>query len=518
MRVRRASLWIPLGLAVLAVAAAVWAALIRPVAAKDGSLVGQGTASVVAGPDAPYRYAVLSPARRPRLTVVARIMRDGGRIDRWWNLRGDWAIPAGSYGRGGAGLAADEGTLLLTAVDRGDPRRRPALTRFAVLDTRAHLRHPVRDGATRPDHAFHRITLSGRFEALAVSPDGSSAYLGQRSPQPTPERPLAGSGFRVRELDLATGRLDPEPLRNRDGRHLPLAGTPIARTADAAGRWSYALYIDERNHTFLLGIDTLAGTLARVDVPRERLGRSPFGARLLIGDGGRRLVVSKPGFGDRSATLASISLPIATGDEPQPLDPDFLAFTQTPRRPGNVVMRAGVAGRTAAGRPVRVRQLGDPSRVGELVVFECLAGEPCDAGHLQPNSNGCPDPDADIYVVPSQVPESDLDVAGQIVRKLTPAATVWIHQSGRPTGVRAWGESVPAARRLAQRAGLRFRLEPVRAGSAEEWLARDMPRSARISVDLPAGPAPDRLRMRLNTALAHLGREVSEDGDEPRKG
>jgi len=518
MRNRRPRLWLGLGLALLTVAAAAWAALIRPVAAKDGSLVGQGTPSAVAGPDSPHRYAVLSPDRRPRLTVIAQIERDGGRVDRWWNLRGAWAIPAGSHGGDGAGLSADEGTLVLTAVGNDAPRRTPAVTRLAVLDTRVHLRHPVRDGEARPDHAIHRIALAGRFEVDAVSPDGAFAYLGQPGPLPRPGRHPAGSGFRVRRLDLATGRLDPEPLRNRAGDPVPLAGTPIARTADADGRWSYALYIDEKNHTFVLGIDTVSGAVARLEAPRARFGREPFGLRLRIGADGGELTVVRPGANDPSAALFRAPLPIAAAAEPQPLDPDFLAFTQTPRRPGNLVERAGFAGRTAAGRPVRVRQLGDPSRKGELVVFECLEGEPCDAGRLRPSIYGCPDPYADIYVVPSEVPESDLDIAGRIVRRLNPAATVWVHQGARSAGVRAWGESVPAARRLAARTGLRFRLEPVVAGSAEEWLARDMPRSARISVDLPPGPMPDRLRMRLDSALAHLGREVSEDGDEPRKG
>lgn len=214
----------------------------------------------------------------------------------------------------------------------------------------------------------------------------------------------------------------------------------------------------------------------------------------------------------------TVPLPITVLDEPKPPDPNFLAFTQTPRRPGNLVSRTGIAGHRASGQPVRVRQLGDPQRAGELVVFECLDGEPCDAGHLQPNAFGCPDPYADIYVVPSRVSESERGIASRIVERLTPAATVWLHQGNRPIGVRAWGENVTLARRLARRADLRFRRAPVLAGSAEEWLARDMPGTVRISIDLPGGHLATRLKMRLNSALARLGREVSEDGEPPRKG
>lgn len=506
-----------LGLGLLAAAVAAWTALTGPVSAKDGSLVGTGTPSTVAGENSRYRYTVLSPARPPRVTVVARIEREGGRVDRWWYLRGAWAIPAGSYRRGGAGLSADEGTLVLTALDYGTLGGAPTVTRLAVLDTQVHLRHPQRTGESRPAHAVRRIALRGRFEVDAVSPDGSSAYLAQYGPPPRPGRGPVNPHFRIRRLDLATGRLQPGRLRNRGGGRVALAGTPIARAADADGRWSYALYIDDRNATFLLAIDTAAGTLARVDLPRAPFGREPFGARLRIADDGGSLTIAGTDTSRRPKPL-TVQLPIAAHDEPRPPDPNFLAFTQTPRRPGNLVSRTGIAAHRASGQPVWVRQLGDPERAGELVVFECLDGEPCDAGHLQPNAFGCPDPYADIYVVPSRVSESERGFAGRIVQKLTPAVTVWLHQGDSPTGVWAWGDSVPVARRFARRAGLRFRRAPILAGSAEEWLARDMPETVRISIDLPAGPLATRLKTRLNGALARLGREVSEDGDPPRKG
>lgn len=85
----------------------------------------------------------------------------------------------------------------------------------------------------------------------------------------------------------------------------------------------------------------------------------------------------------------------------------FLAFAQTPpRRPGNLLLRSGVAGRSAQGRAIGLRQLGDPAIDGGLLVFGCIHGDECAAGGIQPLTNGCPDPRADIYVVANLNPDA----------------------------------------------------------------------------------------------------------------
>src|SRR5690349_15069420 len=53
----------------------------------------------------------------------------------------------------------------------------------------------------------------------------------------------------------------------------------------------------------------------------------------------------------------------------------FLAFTRTPRRPGNVLARRGLVGRSAEGRPIGLWQRGDPAFTGELLVFGCIHGD-----------------------------------------------------------------------------------------------------------------------------------------------
>ena len=93
-----------------------------------------------------------------------------------------------------------------------------------------------------------------------------------------------------------------------------------------------------------------------------------------------------------------------------------------------------------------------------------------------------------------------------------PEATIWFHQHyGEDPLVRAWGGSVPAARRYARLAGLPFRRLPWLAGTAPNWQNHRFPGTVSFVVELPRGPASDRLLTRLGEAVVLLGREVSED-------
>lgn len=239
-----------------------------------------------------------------------------------------------------------------------------------------------------------------------------------------------------------------------------------------------------------------------------------------------------------------------------PSDNGFLSFTQTPRRPGNLLARRGVAGRSAEGRPIGLLQRGDPALDGELLVFGCIHGDECAASELQPLApgSGCPDPASDIYLVPNLNPDGyalgtrlngrgvDLNrnfgvewkpigrpggpqhsgprpfsepesrLAARIVERLQPEVTIWFHQhyASRPL-VRAWGQSVQAARRYARLAKLPFRRLPWLAGTAPNWQNHRFPGTASFVVELPRGPLTDAALSRLGNAIVRLGREVSED-------
>jgi protein MpaA len=233
----------------------------------------------------------------------------------------------------------------------------------------------------------------------------------------------------------------------------------------------------------------------------------------------------------------------------------FLAFTKTPRFPGNLVERIGVVGHSVEGRPIRLRQLGDPALAGAVLVFGCIHGDECAAsGQIDPLTNGCPDPAADIYIVPNLNPdgfahgnrlngrgvdlnrnfaagwepigsrgapqysgpdpfsEPETRLAAHIVRRLQPAVTIWFHQhDGSHPLVRAWGQSVPAARRFARLAQLPFHLLPWPAGTAPNWQNHRFPNTSSFVVELPPGPLGDGMKTRLGGAVVQLGRNVSKD-------
>ncbi len=206
------TIWAALAAAVVAAVAAGMAA-ISPSAAKEGSPVGASARDGVTLAGSSYRYVAYSPGTRPRLTVIERIDRAGGHVDRWWFLEGGWTIPAGQAGGEGSGLSASGGTLVLASPANGGYGPRSSQTRLAVLDTEVRLRSAAHPDGVQMSHAVRQISLPGRFELTSVSADGSTAYLAQ-APAPAPmgaPAPRGEPGSPTRALDLASGRLSPVP-------------------------------------------------------------------------------------------------------------------------------------------------------------------------------------------------------------------------------------------------------------------------------------------------------------------
>ncbi len=235
----------------------------------------------------------------------------------------------------------------------------------------------------------------------------------------------------------------------------------------------------------------------------------------------------------------------------------FLEFAVTPpRRPGNTVMRVGTAGRSAQGRRIGLRQYGDPALEGEVLVFGCIHGDECAARSVRPlmPASGCPDPHSDVYFIPNLNPDGlasatrlngrgvDLNrnfptdwrpigrtgspqhagprplsepesrLAARIVERLRPEATIWCHPPAAPRPlVRAWGGSVPVARRFAELASLPFKRLPWLDGTAPNWQNHAFPGTASFVVELPPGPLSGDAEFRLGGAIVRLGRRLSED-------
>ncbi len=555
---------------------AVVAGALAPAGAKDAYLGYLSAPGGVTVSGSPYRYVAISPRTAHRQTVVERIDLAGGRVDRWWYLKGGWGIPAGSYDADGAGLSADEGTLLLTAEDNGDFGRWPPVTKLAALDTQVRLRTQQHPDGVGMRHAIRRIELPGRFEVLALSPDGSTAYLTQMlHPHRIGEVPAdraearAEDAFQVRALDLVSGQLSPSPGLSREGR-IGLSGAPIDRVSSRDGRWSYGLYVEGEGELFVLAIDTASGEtprVARVDLPKLRFNHRPFGFKLRVSDDGRALVVFGSALNHRGhpAPLATVSLPIAASAEPDPVRHGPLGFLFRPVHPGNLMGREGSAGRSGEGREIRVRQWGDPARPAVLS-FGCIHGDECAATKLHPlfvASNGCPDPAANLVMVPNLDPDGhaagtrlngdgvDLNrnfaaswrpigrpgdpqysgprpfsepesrLAARLIRTVDPQVTVWFHQYRGPAHggyVRGWGQSAPIGRRFAHLAGIPFHLLPWPDGTAPNWQNHAFPGTSSFVVELPQDSAEDPPLRRLGAALARLAHEVGEDGYVARKG
>jgi hypothetical protein len=380
-------------------------------------------------PGSPYRYVTLNPRRGDRIdTVVMRVEREGGRIDRWLRLRGQYYVPAPAYDLRGGGLSGDGGTLVLQRFTPAYPPRR---SRFAVLDTADFLDYPSQSGGSgRAVRAVRRIELPGFYSLHAVSPDGKTAYLNHHLP-----RGRAIAGFELAAVDLASGRLMPSPAELRT----PMEGLPITQVTSSDGRWAYTLYDGNfaggGGAPFVLALDTVAGRTRRVELPQLGDKQTLFLTRMRLAGGGRSLAVFRDSpvqwraptpplltvdtetlaVSDARTALMALGRRLVTSfaEMLAPNDEPLLAFARTPRRPGNLLLRTGVVGRSK-GRPVVLRQYGDPSWSGELLVVA--------PGRIQPLTNGCPDPSADIYLLPEAQAEPWLVM--RVIRALDPEAAI----------------------------------------------------------------------------------------------
>ena len=252
------------------------------------------------------------------------------------------------------------------------------------------------------------------------------------------------------------------------------------------------------------------------------------------------------------ALLAALALFAPAPQQPN-TDGGLLAFAQTPRGPGNLLGRNAVVGHSLQGRPIELHQVGDPRWSGELLVFGCIHGDECGAGGIEPLTGGCPDPSADIFLVPDldpdgaaagsrlnshgvdlnrnfpsewrpigrpggpqysgprQFSEPETRLAARIIQELQPAATIWFHQyRGRRPFVRAWGQSVAGARHFAALARMPFRPMRWPAGTGPNWQNHTSSGAAFV-VELPRGRLEPAMRGRLSKALVRMGRWVRED-------
>jgi protein MpaA len=192
-------------------------------------------------------------------------------------------------------------------------------------------------------------------------------------------------------------------------------------------------------------------------------------------------------------------------------------------RPGRLL------GRSARGRRIEVTAFGNAHARPRLLVVGCIHGTEC-AGRaiVRRLTRGCPPLHADVWAVDNLNPDGfalgtrlngrgvdlnrnfpsgwrpngqrrDLEYSGprpgsepetraamRLVGRLRPDVTIWFHQQAQPL-VRAWGGSVPAARRFARIARLPFHRLPWIAGTAPNWQNHAFHGASSFVVELPPG-------------------------------
>jgi hypothetical protein len=300
---------------------ALLALLSGAVAVQEAEAKGAG---IMPAPDgvtvkgSPYRYVSLAAGHPEKLTVIERIDRAGGRVDRWWYLPEIYYVPAVAYDGQGGGLSADGTTLVLNRFSRAYP---PRTTRLAILDTDLHLRprHPP-PGEPRPPEAISQVSLDGHFGFHAVSPDGATIYLThffQRLARRA--GPSYITNHEVRAYDVESKRLLPEPIVDPDDPNEGPEGVPITRATDSGGRWAYTLYDGNGDVPFVQALDTVGGRAVGVDLPQLEGSRNRFMFRLRMEADGRRLaVLNRPSGLEGSRRLLSIDTSTFAVHTPSP--------------------------------------------------------------------------------------------------------------------------------------------------------------------------------------------------------
>jgi murein peptide amidase A len=206
-----------------------------------------------------------------------------------------------------------------------------------------------------------------------------------------------------------------------------------------------------------------------------------------------------------------------------------------------------VVGYSSQGRAIRVHRLGDPSSSKKVLVVGCIHGNedagvaitrrlvrtPAPAGFdlwvinvvnpdgrrlgVRQNGRGVDlnrnfgsewipigtrwDPE---YSGPYPWSEPETRTVRRLVKWIHPQLTIWYHQPQRL--VRAWGQSVPAARKYARYARMVFRRIRWPHGTAPNWQNHRFPGTSSFVVELAPGSLPERRVGRHVYAVRKLAR------------
>ena len=167
-------------------------------------------------------------------------------------------------------------------------------------------------------------------------------------------------------------------------------------------------------------------------------------------------------------------------------------------RPRTLVV-GSVHGDESAGTVVATRLLHvRPPARGSVWVVQDLNPD----GHAAKRRTNARRVDLNRNFPPASASEVETTIAMRLIRRIRPDVTIWFHQP--QALVRAWGPSVPIARRYARLAGMRFRRLPWPPGSATAWQHEELPGSRAFVVELPRGELGIRAAGRYADAVLRL--------------
>jgi hypothetical protein len=238
------------------------AALAAPAAAEaaGGPVPPVQSGAGVSAPGGNLNYVAV---RVGHDTLLQRIRRADGFVERSRRIVGSFGIPGAAYDGTATGLSANERTLVLAAMGRPSAR-----TRLLVLDAR-----PLRPRS--------QVVLPGYFTVDAISPSGRWLYL-------IHYRSVGNNDYEVRAYDLERGRLMTEPIVDPREPDEKMQGFPITRTASPDGRWAYTLYANPDGAPFIHALDTEGRTAACIDLDDVTL-EDASDARLVLAGGTLRV-------------------------------------------------------------------------------------------------------------------------------------------------------------------------------------------------------------------------------------
>jgi Penicillin-insensitive murein endopeptidase/Succinylglutamate desuccinylase / Aspartoacylase family len=233
--------------------------------------------------------------------------------------------------------------------------------------------------------------------------------------------------------------------------------------------------------------------------PNTGLRGPPAVVEVLPAHHDNHLHVRLPGDGVSSALIGTStrSLPIR-------------AFTLGSGRPRILVVGC-IHGNECAGSVVATRLLhARPPRRGSITIVQDLNPD----GHAAKRRGNARGVDLNRnfpgtwrgIATAGRAPASEVEtrLAMRLIRRLRPDVTIWFHQP--QALVRAWGPSVPIARRFARLAGMRFARLRRPPGAATAWQAGAMPASRSFVVELPPGELGIREAGRYARAILRLSR------------